>query len=992
MSELGLHLLGGLEIIRDGAPLDLPPSKKTRGLLAYLALNERPMRREQLCELLWEIPDDPRGSLRWSLSKIRKLVDDENHPRIIADRNTVAFDASDVDIDVCALHAVAENGLNTAPTDTLAALADRYRGGFLEGLDLPDFHDFYTWCIGEREHASRSQAAILRALVERLGERPEDALDYANRLVQLMPLDEEARATLIGLLLSLERTEEAQQQYRAGIEKLKDAGVESSGAMHRAWRDGREVAPNRRRATAAPQPSPSIHIAGNKRTLVGREQEVALLGELVADLPTASRARSVLIRGEPGIGKSRLLQATAALARQVGAGILKATAFESERFRPFATWNDALRRAMPDNPVSGLLGSGDRVSRDQVFAGLGALLQEHCSHRPWVILFDDVHWSDESSAAAMLYALRMNRHQPVLVIGAARESELRENEAVMQCIRGLRQENMLQEMRLESMQTNALEALIRQQTPEVDAARLSRECGGNPLMALELARAENDGGSGSSLSELVQDRLSRLDESAVDVLSWAAVLAPRIDVTILERITRLDRADIDTAIEAAEQQGILHPGERGFRFSHELVGSAIYETISTARQQAMHRTVAEMLEVDSTVDLALAADLAHHARRSGDPALAGRALVAAAKLCLRFYANDDALDLYQRGMEFADQLGDAERVCLTLELCEIRQSAAPLEDWRAAAEIYTELAEQALDHGSLPHARLGYQLASYVRWTHGQWGEAKRDSLQGERVTRTADDEAHILGMAEAAKCLAMLERDLSQADAMAMEASALAQRNQCQCPAIPFALGILRFYENRLDMALDLLEDARTLYKTQGDRIGEFLANEYLTLVDIERGDYRAALRHSRVLVDIGTRLREGSEGPLAQAMERLCCYGLEGDDSGLDEAVDTLRLADAKNRLTLVLNRLARLDIEHEKLEIARRRAAEALELAMLMARPSESLLAHLNLAAVHLKNRDIEEESQRDAIAELLAGPVAGWARDLAARLLDDVEERR
>ena len=60
MADLKLRVLGNLEVIRGDAVLDLPPSRKTRGLLAYLALNERTMRREQLCELLWEIPDDPR--------------------------------------------------------------------------------------------------------------------------------------------------------------------------------------------------------------------------------------------------------------------------------------------------------------------------------------------------------------------------------------------------------------------------------------------------------------------------------------------------------------------------------------------------------------------------------------------------------------------------------------------------------------------------------------------------------------------------------------------------------------------------------------------------------------------------------------------------------------------------------------------------------------------------------------------------------------------
>ncbi|HEY5658500.1 MAG TPA: alpha/beta hydrolase, partial [Myxococcota bacterium] len=93
MSGLELKFLGEVEVLRDGEPLALPPSKKTRALLAYLALSARPSRRDHLCDLLWEIPDDPRGSLRWSLSKLRRLVDDSARTRILADRNQVSFDA-----------------------------------------------------------------------------------------------------------------------------------------------------------------------------------------------------------------------------------------------------------------------------------------------------------------------------------------------------------------------------------------------------------------------------------------------------------------------------------------------------------------------------------------------------------------------------------------------------------------------------------------------------------------------------------------------------------------------------------------------------------------------------------------------------------------------------------------------------------------------------------------------------------------------------------
>ena len=90
MSALTLNLLGGFRVLRDDHELSLPPSKKTRALLAYLALNDREYRREHLCELLWEIPDDPRGSLRWSLSKLRRLVDDESCQRIVANRSHVS--------------------------------------------------------------------------------------------------------------------------------------------------------------------------------------------------------------------------------------------------------------------------------------------------------------------------------------------------------------------------------------------------------------------------------------------------------------------------------------------------------------------------------------------------------------------------------------------------------------------------------------------------------------------------------------------------------------------------------------------------------------------------------------------------------------------------------------------------------------------------------------------------------------------------------------
>src|SRR6516162_1010339 len=85
---LELRVLGELEVVRDGTPVMLPPSRKTRALLAYLALTRHKHRRERLCEIFCEVPDDPRGALPRSVRKIRPFVDDPACGRLVVQRQT----------------------------------------------------------------------------------------------------------------------------------------------------------------------------------------------------------------------------------------------------------------------------------------------------------------------------------------------------------------------------------------------------------------------------------------------------------------------------------------------------------------------------------------------------------------------------------------------------------------------------------------------------------------------------------------------------------------------------------------------------------------------------------------------------------------------------------------------------------------------------------------------------------------------------------------
>lgn len=982
MAGLEFRFLGDFAVLREGQPLPLPPSKKTRALLAYLCLQPRRFRREQLAELLWDVPDDPLGSLRWSLSKLRRLVDDPARIRLLADRSTVGLDAADAVIDVSELRRLVAGGLDRVDTEVLENRVADCRGSFLEGLEFSNFHHFRTWCVDARAQAIRDRAALLGELVARAAGTPERALPHARALVGLFPYEEGHRANLIRLLNAARQPAEAEEQYQLGLRMLKEAGVASDGALLAARRVPRidsppVLVPHRRRATDAA-------IARVDQRLVGREHEMALIGHALIEAARTPRSVMLLLSGVPGIGKSRMLEATLAMAREQGAFVLQAAAFESDAIRPFSIWIDALRLHGADryDPVFGGVDAGNR---DLLFTALSDLIARESAERPVLLLFDDVQWCDESSAAALLYVARMNKGRPLLGVLAARDAEARDNVPLQQALRGLRRDALLREVELGPLPAAALVRLIDLQVPGSDSAHLSVDCSGNPLLALELARAEQAGTARGSLDELVRDRLARHGAVGAEVLRWAAVLSPRLDLGMLARVSGIDSADIDAAFESAERHGMLRGGEHGLRFAHDLIARAIYTDISPLRRQVMHQRVAERLAHDTAQDLDRAADLAHHATLSADVALAARALVAAGRLSLRFFANADAAASARRGLQLAASLRDADRVRVEIDLHDILLAASPLR--HAVAHEYTALAEKALDHGALAHARLGYHMAATVRWAMGHWGAAREQTLQALRAVRGSRDEAQIIGMAETAKCLVRIERDIPQADAMLAEASVLAERSGFSHHAIAAGLGMLRFHANRLDEAAEFLSEARMLCKSAGDRVSEYEANEYLVMLDLQRGRLAEARERSRELLALGDKLREGSEEPFARAMARLCDYALDDDDEGLEAALADLRIADAKHRLAYVLTRAALIDCERGRARVATQRASEALAYATQLDRATEMLLANAVLS------RDCAAAGDRAGAARfarevdrLGARGAALWTREIVARLAE------
>jgi TolB-like protein/DNA-binding SARP family transcriptional activator/tetratricopeptide (TPR) repeat protein len=228
---LHVCVLGDLSVVRCHTRVQLPPSKKTRALLAYLAVTARPHRRDRLCTMFWGVPDDPRAALRWSLSHLRPLIDDHDGRRIIADRESVGLDLSCATVDVLVLRNAARGGVESMSTKALREAAQALEGEFLEGLDLPDCDQFQIWCTAEREETRRLRVRVLATLVARLESEPDEALPYARTLSQLEPADEAAQATLVRLLRASGRWREAEEQFQRAQQRLDELNVVRTGTL-----------------------------------------------------------------------------------------------------------------------------------------------------------------------------------------------------------------------------------------------------------------------------------------------------------------------------------------------------------------------------------------------------------------------------------------------------------------------------------------------------------------------------------------------------------------------------------------------------------------------------------------------------------------------------------------------------------------------------------------------------------------------------------------
>lgn len=248
--SLQVQLLGALTISRNGAALKLPASRKVRALLAYLALAPHAVPRSQLCELLWDVPSDPRGELRWCLSKLRSVVDEPDRPRVVTDGDTVAFDLTDCFVDAVEIAQATQEGLDALPPERLRALSSLCHGEFLEGFEIDRNPAFNTWLTAQRRQFRSRHAALLERLAG--SEAGVEVFGYLEKWLELAPFDLRVHENLLNAFARHGRIREGEDHLSATA-RLFDAEGLDSAPIREAWRAAR--------AHADGSQKPQVHAA-----------------------------------------------------------------------------------------------------------------------------------------------------------------------------------------------------------------------------------------------------------------------------------------------------------------------------------------------------------------------------------------------------------------------------------------------------------------------------------------------------------------------------------------------------------------------------------------------------------------------------------------------------------------------------------------------------------------------------------------------------------
>ncbi len=510
---------------------------------------------------------------------------------------------------------------------------------------------------------------------------------------------------------------------------------------------------------------PGELVIGAAAPLVGRKRELEELGRLWSaargrqGIRQAGAGKVVLLAGDPGIGKTRLVAEIARAAYAAGAFVLAGRSPE-EAIVPYQPFLEALRhyvlnvpfsqlratareygaelgrlipelrRRAPDLPLP--VSAEPETERYRLFEAVVGLLDEMSVHAPVMLVLDDLQWADRPTLLLLRHLARAPHPERLLILGAYRATEAT-IEGFGDALAELRRERLVTQLDIGGLAEHETAELVHVSTGMMPSRSFSRalyaETEGNPFFVEEIVRHLAEAGVRADLAsahelqrfglpEGVKDvlarRLDRLDANAIEWLRVAAVIGRDVDEALLERVVSLDEEDFLNALDQALAAGLVveSPFRRGYySFSHALIRETLYEGMSAPRRARIHRRVGEALE-DQGAERNLTA-LALHFTRAAGPQDAEKAIEYACRAgeqATEMLAHEEAAGHYAQALEVQERFspeGATRRCELLLALGEarIRAGERPLA-WEAFREA-AALAARLGDSNRLARAAIG---------------------------------------------------------------------------------------------------------------------------------------------------------------------------------------------------------------------------------------------------------------------------------------------
>ena len=664
--RLGVRLLGEFRL--DGAELAALRSRQARTLLKRLALERGgTVGSNSLVEAVWPAgrPAQPDRDLHVLVSRARTVVGAD---RVVRRDGGYALAADWWDVDELAT--LAREAVRRADAGDLVGARTAAEGALalVRGVLLADEPDA-EWAADARSAADASVAEVRRvaATAALATGQVGDAAAHAGAALRADPYDEAALRTLMRAHVAAGRPASALAEFARVRELLaEDLGVDpapETRALHE------ELLRDEPPTPPAAEPTPE--------KLVGRAAELRAMDAELERSRTG--ARVVLVSGEPGVGKTALLDHWAALAKACGAVVLRGRAEQGElALQPVL---DALAGRLADvtpdewGAATGLPGPGATVDAlsMRVFAHLDDAVRSLPAGAGTALVLDDADGADPVTWAWVAH-VRRRRELPLLVVVALRD----------QAAAGI-----------EPDATLAIEPLDAAEVAELigphRASELLARSGGNPLLLTELARADEADRDEipGSLREAVAGRLRRTGPAEA-TLRAAAVLGATIDLDLLAAVLGAAPLDVLEQLDVGARHAFLVEREGALAFRHELVRLAVAAGASAARRALLHRRAAEVLRARPD---AHPLELARHAREGGDRPMAAAGLGHAADVAL------SRLDLAgaERLLDEAIELQDGGR--LRLQRSRVRMSRGDLDgaDADAVAAMATDDTGEALE-------------------------------------------------------------------------------------------------------------------------------------------------------------------------------------------------------------------------------------------------------------------------------------------------------